>query len=163
MAMPDSPWLSISELTSPNTVLLHLTGQHRDEILRQLVESVPELADRPEGRQALLRALQDREELHSTGIGDGIALPHARTALTGLVEHPAIVIGRHPLGIPFGAMDHRPVRLFFLLVTTSVTQHLQVLARVSRLLRDASLRQRLLTAEQPDRVISIIRQAEARL
>jgi mannitol/fructose-specific phosphotransferase system IIA component (Ntr-type) len=163
MAMPDSNRFCVSELASPLTVQLHLTGNDRDEILDQLVKTLPELTERPEGRQALLRALQEREDLHSTGIGDGIALPHARTTLTGLVERPAIVVGRHPTGIPYGAIDHRPVRLFFLLVTISVTQHLQVLARVSRLLRDAALRQRLLIADRPERVISLIRQAEASL
>jgi nitrogen PTS system EIIA component len=161
--MTDANRFCVSNLTSPATVQLHLSGQDRDEILRQLVDALPELAHRPEGRQALLRALQEREDLHSTGIGDGIALPHARTTLAGLVEHPAIVIGRHPLGCPFGTADHHPVRLFFLLVTTSIAQHLQVLARVSRLLRNAALRQKLMTAEHPDRVLKLIRQAEANL
>jgi mannitol/fructose-specific phosphotransferase system IIA component (Ntr-type) len=57
-------------------------------------------------------------------------------------------------------VDARPACLFFLLVTTTVTQHLQILARISRLVRDARLRQSLLTAETPDRVLRIVRQAE---
>jgi mannitol/fructose-specific phosphotransferase system IIA component (Ntr-type) len=163
MTHSESNRFCITELTSPGAIQLHLKGQHRDEVLRQLVDLLPELTGRPEARQALLQALQEREDLHSTGIGDGIALPHARTALTGLVERPAIVIGRHPAGIAYGALDDRPVRLFLLLVTTSVTQHLQVLARVGRLLRDAALRQRLLSADRPERIISLIRQAEGNL
>jgi mannitol/fructose-specific phosphotransferase system IIA component (Ntr-type) len=163
MALSDLNRVCISDLTSPVAIQLHLKGQHRDDVLRQLVDLVPELAERPEARSALLHALQEREDLHSTGIGDGIALPHARTALTGLVERPAIVIGRHPAGIAYGALDNRPVHLFLLLVTTSVTQHLQVLARVGRLLRDAALRQKLLSADRPERIIGLIRQAEANL
>jgi mannitol/fructose-specific phosphotransferase system IIA component (Ntr-type) len=161
MATPESNRFCVSDLLSTATVQLRLAGRDRTEILIELVASIPELAHRPEGRQALLCALLEREELHSTGIGDGIALPHARTAPTGLVEHPVIVIGRHPAGIPYGAIDNRPVRLFFLLVTINVTQHLQVLARISRLLRDAALRQSLLTADRPERAVALVRQAES--
>ena len=108
-------------------------------------------------------ALREREELHSTGIGDGVALPHARNALVGLVDHPIIVFGRHPQGIPYGAIDGMPARLFFLLVAPTVTQHLAVLARVSRLLRDPKIRQGLLAASSAENVLAIIRDAESRM
>jgi mannitol/fructose-specific phosphotransferase system IIA component (Ntr-type) len=107
--------------------------------------------------------LHEREELHSTGIGDGVALPHARNALIGLVDHPIIVFGRHPQGIPYGAIDGMPARLFFLLVAPTVTQHLAVLARISRLLRDPRVRQELLTADSAKKVLALIREAESRM
>ncbi len=125
-----------------------------------MTNAIPELQSQLSKRAALIAALREREELHSTGIGDGVAFPHARTALSGLVSRPVIVFGRHAQGIPFGAIDGRPVRLFFLLVTTSVTQHLQILARISRLLHAPSIRQRLLDAQRPDEVLSAIREAE---
>jgi mannitol/fructose-specific phosphotransferase system IIA component (Ntr-type) len=118
------------------------------------------LRNAPERRSALLAALHEREDLHSTGIGDGVALPHARTALGDLVSRPVIVFGRHTMGVGYGAIDGRPVQLFFLLVTTSVTQHLQVLARISRLLRSAVLRQKLLRVGRPEEVLEAIREAE---
>ena len=108
----------------------------------------------------LLRALREREQLHSTGIGDGIALPHARNALVGLVDHPILVFGRHAQGIPYGAIDAIPARLFFLLVAPTVTQHLSILARLSRVLRDPKLRQGLQTAERPEKVLQLLRGAE---
>jgi mannitol/fructose-specific phosphotransferase system IIA component (Ntr-type) len=151
----------LAEAMDPAAVKLSLSGQHREAVLRELVELVPELRERPEGRETLLRALLEREQMHSTGIGDGIALPHARNAMVGLVQRPTIVFGRHQPGIAFGAIDNQPVQLFFLLVATNVTQHLQFLARLSRVLRDARLRDGLLTAPSPARVIALIREAEA--
>jgi mannitol/fructose-specific phosphotransferase system IIA component (Ntr-type) len=153
----------ISNLISVATVELRLTGRQRDEVLIELVGRIPELASRPEARQTLLRALQEREQLHSTGIGDGVALPHARNAMVGLVDKPVIVFGRHDQGIPYGSIDAQPARLFFLLVTTTVTQHLQILARISRLVRDPKLRQELTRADKAEKIVGLIREAEARM
>jgi mannitol/fructose-specific phosphotransferase system IIA component (Ntr-type) len=160
MPSPESNRFCVSDLLAPAAVLLHLASPDRDALLAELAAAIPELRAAPEKRDSLLLALRQREELHSTGIGDGVALPHARTALTGLVQQPVIVFGRHAKGINFGAIDGRPVQLFFLLVTTSVTQHLQILARISRLLRGAALRQKLLAVDRPEQVITLIREVE---
>ena len=153
---------TISELFSPAAMNLNLTSTDRDTVLDELVNQIPQLARQPEARKTLLRALQERELLHSTGIGDGIALPHARNALVGLVDEPIVVFARHATGIPYGAIDGVPARLFFLLIAPTVTQHLGVLARLSRILRDPKVRQNLLTAERPEKVISLIQDAEAK-
>jgi len=150
----------VSELISPASINLNLKSTDRDSVLEELVNQIPELTNQPEARQTLLKALHEREQLHSTGIGDGIALPHARNALIGLVEHAIILFGRHASGINFGAIDKIPARLFFLLIAPTVTQHLGILARISRLLRDPRLRQSLLTVERPEKVIGLIREAE---
>jgi mannitol/fructose-specific phosphotransferase system IIA component (Ntr-type) len=155
--------LILSELISPATINLNLQSTDRDAVLEELVNHISAIARLPEARQTLIRALHEREQLHSTGIGDGIALPHARNALVGLVDHPVIVLGRHAQGIPYGAIDGAPARLFFLLVAPTVTQHLAVLARISRLLRDVRLRQALLAAETPGKALSVIRDAETKL
>jgi nitrogen PTS system EIIA component len=153
----------LSELLSPPVINLSLKGADRDSVLGELVNQIPQLANQPEARQTLLRALHEREQLHSTSIGDGIALPHSRNALVGLVDQPVMVFGRHVKGIPYDAIDNVPARLFFLLVAPTVTQHLAILARLGRLLRDPKLRQGLLTADKPERVIALIWEAEAKL
>jgi mannitol/fructose-specific phosphotransferase system IIA component (Ntr-type) len=153
--------VAISELLAPARINLSLKSADRDAVLDELVGQIPELVRQPEARQTLLRALREREQLHSTGIGDGIALPHARNALVGLVDRSLIVFGRHASGIPYGAIDAMPARIFFLLIAPTVTQHLGILARLSRLLRDPRLRQNLLAVGKPEEVISVIRQAEA--
>jgi mannitol/fructose-specific phosphotransferase system IIA component (Ntr-type) len=153
----------LSELISPATINLNLQSADREAVLDELVHQIPALAKDPDARQKLVRALHEREQLHSTGIGDGVALPHARNALVGLVDRPLIVFGRHTQGIAFGAIDGAPTRMFFLLVAPTVTEHLAVLARISRLLRDPVLRQNLLSADSAKKVLVLIRDAEAKL
>jgi mannitol/fructose-specific phosphotransferase system IIA component (Ntr-type) len=155
--------LLVGDLLSPAAINLNLASANREAVLEELVNQVPQLARHPEARQTLLRALRERELLHSTGIGDGVALPHARNALVGLVDRSIVVFGRHLKGIPYEAIDGVPARLFFLLIAPTVTQHLAVLARLSRLLLDPKLRQNLLAADNPEAVIALIRQAEAKL
>ncbi|MST00813.1 MAG: PTS sugar transporter subunit IIA [Pedosphaera sp.] len=147
-------------LLSPAAIQLDLAGPTRDDILRELAGAVPEIAGNAEAQAALLQALQERELLHSTGIGDGIALPHARNALVGVIRHPVIVIGRRAAGVPWAAIDDQSAKLFFLLVAPNITQHLAILARVSRLLRDVKLRQSLMTVSTPAKLIESIRVAE---
>jgi mannitol/fructose-specific phosphotransferase system IIA component (Ntr-type) len=154
---------ALSDLLSPAVIRLHLKGALRTDVLAELVDQIAELSGQPKARQKLLDALEEREQLHSTGIGDGVALPHARNALVGLVDHPILVFGRHDQGISYGAIDGAPTQLFFLLVAPTVTQHLAMLARLSRLLRNPKLRKALLSAEKPDDVCALIRDAEAKL
>src|SRR5437660_1782109 len=161
--MKNSGSIVLSQLMSPTGINLNLKSTDRDSVLEELVNQIGAIAKQPEARQTLLRALHEREQLHSTGIGDGVALPHARNALVGLVDRPVVVFGRQGQGIPYGSVDGAPAKLFFLLVAPTVTQHLAVLARISRLLRDARLRQDLLTVEKPERVIALIRDAEAKM
>ena len=153
----------LSELLSPAVINLDLKSADRDSVLGELVNQIPQLVKQPEARQTLLRALHEREQLHSTGIGDGIALPHSRNALVGLVDQPILVFGRHAKGIPYDAIDGIPTRLFFLLIAPTVTQHLAVLARLTRLLRDPRLRQNLLATEKPENALALIREAESKL
>ena len=161
--MKNSSAIVLGELLSPAVINLDLKSADRDSVLGELVNQIPQLAKQPEARQTLLRALYEREQLHSTGIGDGIALPHSRNALVGLVDQPILVFGRHEKGIPYKAIDGIPARLFFLLIAPTVTQHLAVLARLTRLLRDPRLRQNLLAAKKPENVLALIREAESKL
>jgi mannitol/fructose-specific phosphotransferase system IIA component (Ntr-type) len=153
---------TVTELFSPAAMNLNLASTDREAVLNELVNQIPQLAKQPEARKTLLRALHERELLHSTGIGDGIALPHARNALVGLVDEPIVVFARHATGIPYGAIDGVPARLFFLLIAPTVTQHLGILARLSRILRDPKVRQNLLAADRPEKVISLLQDAEAK-
>jgi len=161
--MKKSTSLGLGEILSPATINLDLQSADRDSVLDELVNQIPQFAKLPDSRQTLLRALREREQLHSTGIGDGVALPHSRNALVGLVDQPIMVFGRHKKGIPYDAIDGVPARLFFLLIAPTVTQHLAILARLGRVLRDPKLRKNLLTAEKPENVPVLMREAEAKL
>jgi mannitol/fructose-specific phosphotransferase system IIA component (Ntr-type) len=161
--MNNASSIVLNGLLSPATINLDLKSSTRDTVIEELVDQIPQFRNQPEERQTLIKALHEREQLHSTGIGDGIALPHARNALVGLVDKPIIIFGRHATGIPYGAIDRMPARIFFLLIAPTVTQHLGILARISRVLRDPKVRQNLLSADSPEKVLSSIRDAEAKL
>lgn len=105
--------------------------------------------------EAMLHVLLERERLGSTGIGDGIAIPHGK--LHGL-EEMVVSFGRSREGIAFEAMDGKPVHLFFLLMApeNSAGQHLKALAKISRMLKDANFRKSLLEAKMHEDLFRII-------
>jgi|1185.fasta_scaffold434046_2 mannitol/fructose-specific phosphotransferase system IIA component (Ntr-type) len=146
----------LSQILRSGNIELNLQSQNRDDAFRELISHVPYLRKGPEGAEALLKALIDREKLCSTGLGDGIALPHTRNSIPGLSEHPILVFGRHDQGIDYGAVDGAPVRLLFLLIAPSVSQHLQIMARLTRLLRKPEVRNGLLSAHNRDEVIEAL-------
>ncbi len=155
--------LTLGDYITEAGICLSLTSRLRDEILTELIGYIPALKERPAERQKLFLALKDREELCSTGVGDGVAFPHARSAMVGLVKDPVIVFGRNVAGVPFGAVDGSPVKIFFLVIAPTVTTHLRILSRLSRLLRDPHLRNSLITAEHASRVLSLIKVNEVNL
>jgi len=138
---------------------LALQAGDRESVFRELIALVPGLD--AGARAGLLLALLGRERLGSTGLGHGVALPHTRYVING-VTRPQIVFGRHRNGINYGALDGQPVNLFFLLLAPDVAQHLQILSRLSRLLRDNRLREELLSAPNPHEVLRTIQAAEQR-
>lgn len=147
--------MKIVDILSKDQVIAELRGTTKEEVLRELAEHLarthPEI-----DAQRLVAVLWERERLGSTAIGDGIAIPHGK--LPGL--HSVLAaFGRHRAGVDFQSLDGNPTRLFFLLVAPedSVGQHLKALARVSRLLKDASFRQRLLSADGQDDLYNRIR------
>jgi mannitol/fructose-specific phosphotransferase system IIA component (Ntr-type) len=160
MNLESSPFL-LTEMLRNGAIKMPLTSNRREGVLDELVGLIPEIKDNPAARSTLLRALQEREQLHSTAIGDGIAIPHARNALVGMVQRSVIVFGQHRDGLQYGALDGQPVKLFFLIISPTVTQHLAILARLSRVLRNATLRKNLLAADKPERVLALLREAEA--
>jgi mannitol/fructose-specific phosphotransferase system IIA component (Ntr-type) len=151
----------LAELLSPATIILELRAQDRDAVLRELAQTAVHVLEKPHLAEGLYQALRERELLYSTGIGDGVALPHSRTVPPELACRPLLVFGRHAAGIPFHAIDHRPVHLFFLMLAANAGQHLYLLARLSRVLRQPAVREGLLKASQPDHVISAVREGES--
>jgi mannitol/fructose-specific phosphotransferase system IIA component (Ntr-type) len=124
---------------------------------------IPDLQNRAAEQMTLWQSLVDREKLHTTAVGEGLAFPHARNAMGNLLKKPAIVIGRHDKGVPWGATDNKPVQLFFLLAAPSLTEHLHLLSQTSRILRISKTRQELLAAQEAGKVIEILKAAEAKL
>lgn len=152
----------LSDLLRLEQIQLKLVAPDKPGVLRELVRLVPEIRTEAAQQESFLAALLEREKLHTTATGDGIALPHARNPLGGVLKRPLLVFGRHETGIPFGAIDNKPVRLFFLLASPNLTDHLTMLARLSRVLRDQTLRNGLLSASRREEISTFIADAEQR-
>lgn len=135
-------------------VLLKLSSASRDDVLAEFASVVAERYPAVEERE-LLQLLQDRESLGSTGIGDGIAIPHCTSPA---LKAPVILFGRSDTGIDFCAADNKPVSLLFLMVTPEgdAAIHLKLLSRISRILKSAGIRRRLLEAESEGEIVTIL-------
>ena len=157
--MPSPGSLSISDLLTPETVRVGLPGQEKAEVIDaviKLLTRLPAVEDLAQVRGDVLA----REEQMSTGVGMGLALPHARSsAVTDTVA--ALAITAEP--VPFGSHDGAPVRLLFLLVGPEKERgrHIRLLGRVSRLMNQEAFRRGLLAATSPEEVLTLFRDAEA--
>lgn len=128
--------MTIADFLAPADVLVGLRSQNKRALLEHLSKRAAETLALPP--DDLLAALLHRENLGSTGVGEGVAIPHARfEALT----HPHGILARLREPIPFGAVDDRPVDLVFLLVLPAggPPTHLNALAAVARRLRDRNV------------------------
>jgi mannitol/fructose-specific phosphotransferase system IIA component (Ntr-type) len=152
----------LSELLRVEQIQLDLRGVDKPAVLKELVELVPEIRKEPGHQELFLHALLERERLHTTATGDGIALPHARNAMGGLLKRSILIFGRHAAGVPFGALDNKPVQVLFLIASPNLTDHLAMLSRLSRVLRDVKLRSALLTVKTAQEILRSVEEAEQR-
>lgn len=142
--------MKVVDFLSPDAIIPALTGSTKTQVLAEMSafvagrnESTGKAAIDP---LALQKVLEERELLASTAIGDGIAIPHGKL---DSVDRLVGALGRSVSGLAFDSIDGKPTHLIFMLVapSNSAGVHLKALARLSRLFRDATFRQRLLDAE----------------
>jgi mannitol/fructose-specific phosphotransferase system IIA component (Ntr-type) len=150
--------MKLADSLSPAQIRVPLAAQSKPEVLRELVSLLPS-ATSQETRERVLESVLDRESKMSTGIGQGVAIPHGRSELVRDVEM-AFGISRVP--IEFDALDGRPVEVFFLIVTTPSRggAHLQALARISRMLSSERLRDDLSCVRTAQEVLTLFRREE---
>ncbi len=153
------PRMVVTPLLRPEAVHLDLPARTKSAALRALVRGAVQTGLVYDA-EALLDAVLEREELLSTAVQKGIALPHPRRPDPYLAEESLIVFGRTPAGIPFGAPDGRLTDLFFLLVSCDDRIHLRILARLTRMLDSPEFRDQLRFAEDPDEVLEAVRNRE---
>lgn len=139
--------MKLAELFQEENVIPDLKAKDKKGVLEELVETLvnhePHL-----DKKALVHVLLERERLGSTGIGDGVAIPHGKSPG---VDRPRIAFGRSRKGLNFESMDGEPTHLFFLLVApeNSAGIHLQALARIAKILKNSAFRRELM--EMPGR------------
>jgi len=149
----------ISNLLRPEAVAVHLPARTKNSVLKELVGLAQKtgLLYDPAG---LLEALIQREELRSTALEGGLAIPHPRRPMPYVSATPLLVVAHTSQGIGFGAADGGLTDLFFLTCSPDDRHHLHVLARLCRLLRDPRLADDLRQAASPEQIISRLRDAE---
>ena len=146
--------MKLSKFCEENLVIFEMKAGTKDAALEELVD-LAGTSNIVKDRDHLLADVREREELVTTGVGYGVAFPHAKTrSVKGIV----IAFGRSDQGIDFDAMDHRPVHLFFLIAAPedAIGAHLNVMARLSYLMKSAENRQGLMDATSPGDVLALI-------
>lgn len=150
--------MKIIDILAMNSIVPELRGRTKKQVLEELIDAITQ-GKLQVDRDRLLKVLLDRERLGSTGIGDGIAIPHGK--LKDL-DQLVLSFGRSTEGIDFESMDGKPVHLFFLLVAPETCSgiHLRALARIARLLKNGTVRKRLGKVDNREEIFAIIQQED---
>jgi PTS system nitrogen regulatory IIA component len=150
--------LKVSEFLTEEMVIPELRSRTKQAVLDEFSVFLGEKGEIPEP-DALYNILAAREALGSTGIGDGIAIPHGKM---GGLARMIIAFGRSAGGVDFDSLDGQPARLFFLLVAPEDApgEHLKALALISRLMKNAKLREALLKARDAKEIRVLITREE---
>ena len=146
--------MKITQLLTKETVLLSVNSKEKRGAIDELVDvlfKAGKLTDREQYKAAIL----NREEQSTTGIGDGIAIPHAKTAA---VKQAAIAFGKSINGVEYEALDGQPSHLFFMIAAPDGANntHLEALSRLATILMKEDVRQKLMLATTADEVLTII-------
>ena len=151
--------MRISDYLKEEIICLNLKATEKEEAIRELGSFIRK-AKEINNYEMFLKDVLEREKLATTGIGDGVAIPHARTdAVTGFV----VAFGKSELGLEFDSIDGKKARLLFLMgtpKTAGLDEYLVLLAHLTRLLKEESFRESLLKAQSPAEIIEIFKNFE---
>ncbi|MEO0081292.1 MAG: PTS sugar transporter subunit IIA [candidate division WOR-3 bacterium] len=144
--------MNLSSLLRPERICLELKAKKKVDVLRELVAMVKQ----DENAESLLQTLLKREELGSTGIGKGIAIPHGRSLLIDKLE---LAVGRSTKGIEFDSIDKKPAHLFFLVIAPPQdrgNQYLITLGRVAMVCQELAKKKRMFDPQTPEEFIELV-------
>lgn len=135
-----------------------LSARNKDEALEEMIKTAIAGGLKLD-TSSILDILKQRESLGSTGIGDGVAIPHGKTSN---IHDIVVAFGRSKEGIAYDALDGKPVHLFFMVLApeNSAGQHLKILAKISKMLKDEQFRKKLLEASSNNDLYRIILEQE---
>ena len=145
--------MELREFFSEDAVKLDIEGGTKDEVLKELI-GLLKLDEKSEGM--LFKMLKRRENLGSTGIGRGIAIPHCRSLVVNKLR---VAFGRKPEGVDFKAIDEKPVNFFFLIVAPPLevsNQYLPVLGKIAQFSKEADVPQRLMQITEPRQFMQLL-------
>jgi len=151
--------LTLTSLLRPERISLDLKAKKKPEALRELVQMIRQGDD----AELLLATLTKREELGSTGIGKGVAIPHGRSLLIDKLE---MAVGRSTKGVEYDSIDHKPAHLFFLIMAPPQdpgNQYLITLGRVAMVCQELTKKKRLFDPQTPEELIELVRSLEEKI
>ena len=152
--------MKIMEFLSKKAITANLKASDKEGVIRELVDLLAK-ADEIKNKEDLVKALLTRESLGSTGIGQGIGIPHAKSSNA---KHLVAAFGLSQKGVNFDSLDGDPVYIFFLLIAPeeSAGPHLKALARISRMLKDKYFRELLRKAKDDKEIVHIIQEEDSK-
>lgn len=153
--------MKITDLLKKDTITLDLQADSKDDVLSELIGQLYE-AGRLNDQEAFKQDILTRESQSSTGVGEAIAIPHAKSAA---VNQPAIAFGRSAEGIDFDSMDGQPARLFFMIAASegANNEHLEALSRLSTFLMDPTFQKNMYNAANREDILQAVNEKEAEL
>jgi PTS system nitrogen regulatory IIA component len=153
--------MKILDILDRKMIVPQLTSQTKEGVLRELVHALAKV-EKQVNEDRVIEILLEREGLGSTGIGEGVAIPHGKSKE---VKKILASFGRSLRGMDFQSLDGKPTHLFFLLIApeNSAGMHLKALAQISRLMKDLAFRQRLLEAQTADEIYTIFSEGDEKL
>lgn len=151
--------MKITQLLTEETIILNLTATSKQQVLEELTGQLKQ-AGKLVDQQAFLQDILARENQSTTGIGEGIAIPHAKSVA---VKAPAIAFGRSEHGLDYESLDGQPAHLFFMIAATEGANddHLEALSRLATFLMDEKFRSHILAASSKQQVLQAITDKEA--
>ncbi len=147
--------MELRDFFSEDAIKLELEGTTKDDVLKELIGLLG-LDEKSEGM--LFKMLKRRENLGSTGIGRGIAIPHCRSLVVSKLR---VAFGRKPNGLDFTAIDEKPVNFFFLIVAPPLevsNQYLPVLGKIAQFSKEPDVPERLLKLQQPAEFMELLKE-----
>jgi nitrogen PTS system EIIA component len=153
--------VKLADILRESSVIADIKGITKREILFELVETLKN-AKLIDDVNSVVDIIMEREKLGSTGIGDGVAIPHGKMKKLNTI---LCVAGRSKEGVNFDAVDRQPVHIFFLVLAPedSASMHLKVLSRISKVLRDQSFRKKILKLADAHEIYTNIIEADNKL
>ena len=145
--------MELREFFSEDAIKLELDGTSKDDILKELI-GLLKMDEKSEGM--LFKMLKRRENLGSTGIGRGIAIPHCRSLVVSKLR---VAFGRKSNGVDFKAIDEKPVKFFFLIVAPPLevsNQYLPVLGKIAQFSKEPEVPERLMRLEDPKEFLKLL-------
>jgi fructose-specific phosphotransferase system IIA component len=149
----------LHEIININSIKIGLTAKTKDDLLKEMVDLAGN-SNKIRDKEKALKEIMHREEIMSTGIGFGVALPHAKT---NVVEDTIVAVGVLTEPIDFQSLDNVPVNIVFLLLgrENNVGLHLKLLSRISHLMNDSEFKEKLIAAKDETTAYNLIKEYDA--